>query len=179
MPQAVVSRTVQAVKLSELSPSRIVYDIGENTSGKARITVSGETGTEIKLEYSERLNGNKDVNRKDTESLIEGEVQVDRYILKGSGREVWEPEFVYHGFQFIRISITGNAEIIKVEGRIIHTGFEVIGSIKTADDMLNKLQAATIRSYLSNYVGIPTDCPHREKKRLDGRRSTCARHCVL
>jgi len=34
--------------------------------------------------------------------------------------------------------------------------------------MLNRLQDCTRRSYLSNFTGIPTDCPHREKNGWTG-----------
>ena len=34
--------------------------------------------------------------------------------------------------------------------------------------MLNALQRNTVQSYLSNFTGIPTDCPHREKNGWTG-----------
>ena len=46
--------------------------------------------------------------------------------------------------------------------------FEEAGKIETSDATFTRLQDATRRSYLSNFVGIPTDCPHREKNGWTG-----------
>jgi len=46
--------------------------------------------------------------------------------------------------------------------------FDSVGSFKISDLVFGKLQDATCRSYLSNFTGIPTDCPHREKNGWTG-----------
>ena len=48
MPPIRVIRTLEAKKISDNT-----YDFGENTSGWAKITVSGEKGREIRLKYHE------------------------------------------------------------------------------------------------------------------------------
>ena len=42
------------------------------------------------------------------------------------------------------------------------------GSFECSNELLNKIQQATLWSYRSNFVGIPTDCPHREKNGWTG-----------
>lgn len=141
-----------------------VYDAGRNLAGWARIFVEGEAGAEIILRYAERLTpaGELSVEYQDM-YIHSGEFQTDRYILKGSGTEIWEPRFTYHGFRYIEVKIRGRAKIHKIEAREVGTAFKTAGEIVTSDSTLNRLQSMTLNSYRSNYVGIPTDCPHREK----------------
>ena len=51
---------------------------------------------------------------------------------------------------------------------MVHTDLKRIGSFYSDNDMLNKIHEASVRSTLSNYVGIPTDCPHREQNGWTG-----------
>ena len=46
------------------------------------------------------------------------------------------------------------------------TDFDSIGSFECSSADLNRLQAT--RLLLANFVGIPTDCPHREKNGWTG-----------
>ena len=165
MPPCKVLQTIPAV----LHPAGKVYDVGQNLSGWARIAVQGEAGAEVKLEYAERITEDGDLDTSFQDIFIQsGDFQTDRYILKGGGIESWEPRFTYHGFQYIRVTITGNAELCGIEARFVGTAFDSIGGITTSDETLNQLQKMTRWSFRSNYVGIPTDCPHREKNGWTG-----------
>ena len=164
MPPCKVMQTIPAKKQWN-APKGTVYDINQNMAGWARITVTGEAGAKITLHYGEKLDENRNVSQKDIERFILGgtECQTDHYILKGKDTEIWEPHFTYHGFQYVQATIEGQAKIIAVDGRVVHTAFDKIGSFSCSNDILNKLQKCTEWSYISNFVGIPTDCPHREK----------------
>lgn len=94
--------------------------------------------------------------------------QTDIYYLKGSGIEVWEARFDYHGFRYAEIRHPADVKILKVEAVQLSTAFEQIGSFESSVSQLDKLQEITVRSYRSNFVGIPTDCPHREKNGWTG-----------
>jgi alpha-L-rhamnosidase len=161
MPPCKVMQTLPAAQSWTLDNGDRVYDIGQNMVGWARIAVSGAAGTEVILKYGERLK-DRAVDQDHIGCFIKGgDFQTDRYILKGDGVEVWEPRFTYHGFQYV--SIRGAAEIHKVEGRVVHTAFPQIGRFECSNPILQKLQTNTVWSYIGNFVGIPTDCPHREK----------------
>ena len=146
-----------------------VYDTKQNMAGWARITVEGEAGAEVTLRYAERLTPEGDLSAESQDVFVKsGEFQTDRYILKGGGVEIWEPRFTYHGFQFIKATVSGNAAIKKIEARMVGTAFDSVGRITMSEPDLNRLQAMTRWAYRSNYVGIPTDCPHREKNGWTG-----------
>ncbi|MEI8246112.1 MAG: glycoside hydrolase family 78 protein [Lentisphaerota bacterium] len=168
MPPCQVMQTIPSVRQWTV-PNGTVYDFGQNMTGWGRIAVSGDAGTEITLRYGERLTQSRDIDQEHIAQYINaGDFQTDRYILKGKGIEVWEPRFTYHGFQYVQINIAGNAQVKAVEGQVVHTAFERIGYFSCSNDTVNQLQKCTIWSYIGNFTGIPTDCPHREKNGWTG-----------
>jgi alpha-L-rhamnosidase len=91
-------------------------------------------------------------------------LQTDTYICKGSGREVWEPRFVYHGFQYVEVrGLPASPTLDLLRAKVLHTDFASAGSFACSKDLLNRIQECTRWSFIGNYHGIPTDCPHREK----------------
>ena len=146
-----------------------VYDARVNITGHARISVQGKTGAQVVLRYAERLTDDGELSTYNQDKFIKGGgFQTDKYILKGDGLEVWEPRFTYHGFQYVHAAVTGDAKIVKIEARLVSSDFRRIGTFSSSSEMLNKLQDCTCRSYISNFTGIPTDCPHREKNAWTG-----------
>lgn len=163
MPPCKVMKTLLPVNRWTLENGDRVYDLGQNIAGWARIAVQGNAGTEVTLRYAERLDAKKDIDQERIAIFVKERFQTDSYILKGQGKEIWEPRFTYHGFQYVKVSVKGQLNEIKLEGRLVHTAFEDAGNFSCSDDRLNRLQQCFQWSYRSNFVGIPTDCPHREK----------------
>ncbi|MBE6357201.1 MAG: hypothetical protein E7058_08850 [Lentisphaerae bacterium] len=160
-PAAEIVNSFEAV--DTIAP--FVYDLGRIITGNVKIAVRGEAGSKITLRYSDHLSPDGKFTQVDLGQFVpDTEVQTDNFILRGNRiTEEWSPSFVYHSFQYVRISIRGNAEIISLTAREIRTGFERIGSVTTGNDTMQKLYQAVMASYSGNFVGIPTDCPHREK----------------
>lgn len=50
----------------------------------------------------------------------------------------------------------------------INTAFEPAGSFQCSNELFNKIQRNALSSYLSNFMGYPTDCPQREKNGWTG-----------
>lgn len=140
-----------------------VCDFGQNFAGWVKITVSGARGAEVVLHYGERLAENGDVDQERIAIFTKGEFQTDHYILRGNGDEVWAPRFNYHGFQYVKISMPETVTLKHVEGCVVHSAFESAGSFECSEPVLNRMQHCFRWSFISNFVGIPTDCPHREK----------------
>ncbi len=170
-PPCKVMETITPVSVHEVRPGVAVYDLGVNIAGWARIAVEGaEAGREIVLRYSDELLDSGEVDQSPVGMFVKsGECQTDRYIAKGSGREEWEPRFAYHGFQYVQVeNLPGEATLDHLRGRVVHTSFESIGTFASSDPTLERLVAMTRNSYRGNFVGIPTDCPHREKNGWTG-----------
>ena len=127
-------------------------DFGQNIAGWTRLKVSGNAGDEITLDHG-------------SHSLVYGKpLQTEVYTLNGNGQEVWEPGFTYHGFSKVRVSgFPGVPDKENFDARVVHTAFEDRGMFECSNPLLNKIVDMSRWSYIGNFVGIPTDCPHREK----------------
>lgn len=147
-----------------------IYDFGVNISGWVSITLRGERGREIKLSYDEQLNENGDLLGGAVHKFAKQESQPlchdDIYICAGNGEEEYHPNFCYHGFRYVKVQ---NApKDFKIVAHFVHTDFKRNGSFFCSDETLNRIHDMCIRSTKSNFVGIPTDCPHREQNGWTG-----------
>lgn len=165
-----ITGTIKPIELEEVEPGVWVYNLGQNISGWAQIKVDGPAGTEITLKYSEKIKEDGAIDTSNIDQyIISGDFQTDKYILKGGGSEVWEPRFTYHGFQYIQITgFPGTPTLENLSGRVVHTAFETFGGFECSNELLNSIQRCACWSSLTNYHGIPTDCPHREKNGWTG-----------
>ncbi len=165
MPHCRVTETIRPISLRQIRPDVWLYDMGRNIAGWARLTVAGPAGTTVVMQYAEKLGANGDIDRSNLSAMVKTDVfQTDTYILKGDGIETYEARFVYHGFQYVQVTgLPGAAGINTIEGRVVHTDLDRIGSFECSKVRFNDIQQAAIASTVGNYHGIPTDCPHREK----------------
>ncbi len=91
-------------------------------------------------------------------------LQRDTYILKGEGNEVFEPQFTYHGFRYVRVTgYPGKVSVDHFKAVVIASDLVQTGFFTTSDQNINQLQSNIYWSQLGNMVSIPTDCPQREK----------------
>ena len=108
------------------------------------------------------------------------EFQTDKYVLKGEGVEIWEPRFTYHGFRYVEV--TGFPDKPTPEnlcGCVVHTSLESLGEFECSNEMFNAIQECARRSTLTNFHGVPTDCPHREKNPWTGDAQVSAEQALL
>ncbi len=169
-PSCRVAETLAAVTTTHLGAAGTIFDFGRNIAGWARLRVQAKAGTVITLRYAEKRLPAGGIDQGNISGFIKsGECQCDRYTCKGGGEEIWEPRFTYHGFQYVQLSgLEGPAPRETLEARVVRSDFEGVGSFRCSDMALNRLYELTRESYLSNFVGIPTDCPHREKNGWTG-----------
>ncbi len=141
-----------------------ILDFGENIAGNCEIKVSGAAGQSIRLIHGEKLNDERDLDNSHIGLYtFAGDFQTDRYTLAGRGSERWSPTFGYHGFQYVKVFADPGVVLQRIEARVIRSDFAEIGAVNTSDPTLNELVVMARRSYESNFVNLPTDCPHREK----------------
>jgi alpha-L-rhamnosidase len=141
-----------------------IWDAGQNIAGRAELVVQGKRGSFVKLQYGDVLNHDGSLNLDDIAQFINsGEFQTECYKLKGKGVEKWHSRFTYHGFRYVAVEISGEAEIVSLTAQAIHSDLKEIGGFTCSHPDMNALENCTRWSFLNNFVGIPTDCPHREK----------------
>jgi len=157
-------KTVQPVSLTQPRPGVFVYDMAQNFAGWARIKVKAPAGTRIQLRFAEWLHDDGMIDPSSTGDWVTRFTQTDTYICKGSGTEIWQPCFTYHGFQYVEITgLPFEPTLDTLEGVVVHTDVQPAGRFECSDPMLNRIQQAALWTQVSNLHGIPTDCPHRER----------------
>ncbi|MDB6121104.1 MAG: putative alpha-L-rhamnosidase [Pedosphaera sp.] len=169
-----IKKTISSVKIIPVSgqPGVYTFDFGQNLVGWGRLSVSGPAGTVVTMVFGEKTNSNGSVDQGNINVYVNSQrtyFQKDIYTLKGGGAEVWEPRFTYHGFRYAQVSGLPSAPTTNtLVARVLNTDFESTGSFLCSSDLLNRIETNTLWSYLGNFVGIPTDCPHREKNGWTG-----------
>lgn len=149
-----------APKAVERLNNLIKVDTGVNLSGFLTVAVKGERGAKITINHAERLlpDGNLDnANYRAAECT-------DVYILKGEGKEVYTPEFTYHGFQFAEIHLEGKVEVEDIKVNYLRTAVEESGKFECSDETLNALHKIAVQTEGNNLNGVFTDCPQRDER---------------
>jgi len=157
-------QTVKPVKLTNPKPGVYVYDMGQNFAGWAKLRVKAERGTTIQLRFTESIHKDGMIDPASTGVFATHVVQTDRYACKGSGLEVWEPRFTYHGFRYVEMTgFPSKPSLDNLEGVVIYTGVEEAGHFECSDEMLNRIHQTALWTQISNMHSVPTDCPARER----------------
>lgn len=167
-------KTLEPAHVTEPRPGVYLFDFGQNLTGFPQLTIEGDAGTSIVMTCGERLkpDGSLElhpINGFTIQRDARQRFQQNIYILKGGGREVYEPRFTYQGFQYVEV--TGSPKPLtgaNLRARVTHTDVPPAGEFNCSNDLFNRIQQNTVWSYLSNLMGIPTDCPHREKNGWTG-----------
>jgi alpha-L-rhamnosidase len=161
MPAIQVVDTIVPLKMSSPLPGVYVFDMGQNFSGWARLRVEGPRGTDVRLRFAEILYDNGTLNQ---ENLRSAQAE-DHYILKGTGEEIWEPRFTYHGFRYVEVTgFPGTPKLDSIRGRVVHSAVEPVGSFAASKDILNGLQRIITWGQKTNLHSIPTDCDQRDER---------------
>ncbi|MBR7132267.1 MAG: family 78 glycoside hydrolase catalytic domain [Clostridia bacterium] len=147
-----------------------LYDFGENNSGICELKISGKKGQCVTLRFGETLIDGKFSVRSTINMYCERGLhldypQMDKYILKGEGEETFVPPFTYHGFRYALVEGITPEQATKslLTYKVISSEMHKRADFSCSDDTVNQLYEMTIRSDRSNFVYVPTDCPHREK----------------
>jgi alpha-L-rhamnosidase len=157
-----VRRTQQISPVSIFSsPSgRTLVDFGQNLVGRLRISVKGPAGNTITLRHAEVL----EQGELGTRPLRHAKA-TDRYTLKGTGIEVWEPRFTFHGFRYAEIEgWPGELNAQDIRAIVCHSDMQRTGWFECSDPLLNRLHENVVWSMRGNFFDIPTDCPQRDER---------------
>ncbi len=170
MPPCEVVQRLAPVSITEPQPHVFVVKFPQNMSGWVTLTAKGKPGVPVVLRYGERLFSNGLVNRQ-TIALFTftGSFQTDTIIPANNKPFTYHPNFAYNGFQYVQINgLESKKDIIRILADFIHTAFHRSGVFWCSNELLDAIADATNRSYCSNFMGYPTDCPTREKQGWTG-----------
>jgi alpha-L-rhamnosidase len=152
-----VTEDLDPVSVTRRAPGVHVVDLGQNMVGWVRLEVRGERGTRVQLRHAEML-------ERDGSLYVEnlrGARPLDTYVLSGSGTEVWEPRFTFHGFRYVEVSGTDD---FALTGRVVHSDTPQAGTFACSDELVNQLWRNIDWGQRGNFLSVPTDCPQRDER---------------
>ena len=133
-----------------------VYDIGKNCANLPVLKLTGPKGSIVSLSCTELRN--------EDGTLKPPVIQRASFVSDGTGRVV-QPMFTWFAYRYIQVE--GEAELLGA--RVVHSNVDVTSSFECDNVTLNWLFDAFINTQLSNmHGGIPSDCPHLERRGYTG-----------
>lgn len=146
--------------MTRLSDREYLVDVGQVIAGRMRVTLRAGRGVRITLDHAEVLNEDGTF----FDNIVgPNKDQRDIYIAAGAGEEYYEPAFSFHGFRFARVTGSAPFELDAATGVVIGSDLPVTSALRTSDPRIDRLHENVVWSQRGNFLGIPTDCPQRER----------------
>ncbi|MFD8001666.1 family 78 glycoside hydrolase catalytic domain [Streptomyces mirabilis] len=159
-PPVRCTEEITPTRVTTLDADRLLVDFGQNLVGRVQITVTGPAGHTVMIRHAEVLQGGELCVRPLREAI-----STDRYVLRGEGRETWEPRFTIHGFRYAEITgWRGSDPHRDIVARVHHTDMARTGWFECSNEQVNRLHQNVVWSLRGNFVDLPTDCPQRDER---------------
>ncbi|MBT29392.1 MAG: hypothetical protein CMO01_06985 [Thalassobius sp.] len=176
MPPVKVTDKFTSTQIS--SPEKDVYlvDMGTNFTGTYIIKLNGYKGDTVNFRFGERTYEDGNLNPMTT---VAGQIkkkgrggsgapdvawQTDSYIFSEDGEVEYSPIFTFHTYRYMEISgLSYEPKIQDIQGLAFNTDVQNENHFASSSDLLNSIQKATVRTFVSNLVTVQSDCPAREK----------------
>lgn len=140
-----------------------LVDFGTNNSGRVHFRSKGMSGDTITIRHAEMtLPG-------DT-SLYVGNLRsaecTDIYVSDGNGKE-WSPQFTWQGFRYAELLPHEAVDTASIRRHLITDrmdGSNMGITFTASDTIVNNIIDNARRGIMSNYKGMPLDCPQRDER---------------
>jgi alpha-L-rhamnosidase len=157
-----VIKYIAPVSVTSLDDSTTRFDFGQMFSGWIQLTARAHQGEKIRFKFIEELGPTYG--------------QTDSYIFRGDGTETWEPRFTWHAFRYVDAISHIPLKKDNLIGCVVNTEVDTVGYFTSANDLFNQIQENARWTQLGNmHGGIPSDCPHRERRGYTGDGQLAAR----
>ena len=165
-PPIKVIQAIQPADVSEPAPGLFVYDLGQNFSGRPKVSIKGPAGATVRITPAELLDEKGLANQS-----ASGGPSYFSYTLKGEGIETWHPQFTYYGFRYLQVegAVPESAPagdkpvLVKIEGQFTRSSAPRVGRFACSNELFNRIYELVDWAIGSNMQSVLTDCPHREK----------------
>jgi alpha-L-rhamnosidase len=147
-----------------------IVDFGQNLAGYPQIDYAGHEGETIILELTESLDKDGNFQNANFQSPSKNgllQKQTVEYICK-EGKNLYKPLGAYYGYRFARVSGTSSIKGKDLTSIAVYSDFKIVGDFTCGIAEVNKFFSNALWSFKSNFQGIPTDCPTREKSGWTG-----------
>ncbi|MEO7292820.1 MAG: family 78 glycoside hydrolase catalytic domain, partial [Ginsengibacter sp.] len=151
----------KALKIFKTPKGELVVDFGQNLVGWVQLIVEGNAGDKITLSHAEVLD--KEGNFY-TDNLRSAKQQ-NTYILKGKGKEFYEPHFTFQGFRYVKVEgFSGELKPENLAAVALYSDMKPTGTFTTSNALINQLQHNIQWGQKGNFLDVPTDCPQRDER---------------
>ena len=155
----------------------LIVDFGQNAAAVPGFEFRAAAGTRLTCLPAEMLNDGMGEKSRGNDgpggSIYRANFRLNndaiclRYTFAGEkGFVAYMPRHTFFGFRYIGVCADGDLEIRRIVSVPVSSVAKAmeIGKIETGDKDVNRLISNIYWGQLSNYVGIPTDCPQRNER---------------
>lgn len=153
-----IHETFTPVELLHTPAGELVLDLGQEITGIFALRVKQPAGTKIHIQTGEILQGGNFYN----ENLCSARSEYI-YIADGS-EKVIIPHFTFYGYRYVKVQGIPDLRKEDFKGLALYSDFQEIGSMKTGNELLNRLIENVRWGLKDNFVDVPTDCPQRDER---------------
>ena len=164
LPPIRVAETLPPVSVSPRGEAA-VYDFGQCITGWTQLRTSGAGGGQITVRHAQCLHADGTLDQR--ANLLEPHParQLDTYIPRGTGEEVYEPRFTLHGFRYAEVTgLPAAPSAAHLQARFVHSAVEPSGSFECASDLFNQIHANACRTFRGSLQGMPQDAAERAER---------------
>ncbi|MFT3746668.1 MAG: family 78 glycoside hydrolase catalytic domain [Agriterribacter sp.] len=131
-----ITEVLQPKQVLQPKPGIWMVDFGQSFYGSVRLKVSGPRGTIVKMHSSFNVLPDGTLKYQNDRSAL----NMDVYILKGEGLEVWHPRFKGNATRWVQVEgFPGIPTTQNFEGLVTHTDFEQTGTFQSSNTLLNRV----------------------------------------
>ena len=159
------TQELKPVAITEPKPGIYVFAFDQNMVGWCRFKFHGRSGETIELQHGEMRNPDGTVFLGNLTVVSEHRIQLDRYTFRSNREETFEPNFTYHGFQYVEVrGLKEKPNLESLTGIVFNSDCPEVGKFNCSDTLLSRLAENILWSQRGNYMGVPTDCPQRNER---------------
>ena len=155
-------------KLFTTPSGQKVLDFGQNFAGYVQLDLMAKGGEKIVMTHGEVLD--KDGNFQ-TDNFQNPDSPLCRQVIEYTckeGRNVYHQTKCYYGFRYVLLETEMELTGDEFMGVSVYSDMEQTSFFKCGNSEINRLFQNILWSMKSNFVDVPTDCPHREKLSFGG-----------
>ena len=161
MPAVKVIKTIKPIKISQPADGVYIYDFGQDFSGWTQLRLKGPKGTKVTIRHAGAIDAD---GRLDT-SHQGNAPQINSYIAKGAGTEIWEPRFTYHGFRYAELTgFPGRPGLENLQGRFVRNAVKISGNFECSNPLLNQIHHNVCWTFMTSLQGIPQSASARTER---------------
>ena len=152
-----------AKSITKTGNKRFIVDYGTNNTGRIYLpSVTIGRGDTVTIRYAETL---KDNGRELYTTNMRQAQNTDHFV--GNGLPVtMTTEFLWHGFRYMEVTGLDEKAVRAIQRQLMTDDLLSTSTIDIdeGDGMINRILDNARRGILSNYKGIPMDCPQRDER---------------